>query len=149
MIEGVIVEPLKQIKDDRGVVMHMLRCDSAIFEKFGEVYFSGVNQNAVKAWKLHRSMTLNLAVPVGAIKLVLYDNRADSRTKGKVQELFIGEDNYCLVKIPPMIWNGFQGLSERQAIVANCSTLPHDPDEVERLDPFNDSIPYNWNTKRV
>lgn len=144
MIHGVIVEQLRQISDERGKVMHMLRCNSPFFEKFGEIYFSVVKPGAIKAWKLHKKMTLNVAVVHGNIKLVLHDNRPGSLTRGEIQELFIGEDNYCLVKIPPMIWNGFQGISGNNSIVANCATLPHDPQEVDRLEPQNRYIPYQW-----
>jgi dTDP-4-dehydrorhamnose 3,5-epimerase len=144
MIHDVIVDPLRQISDPNGKVMHMLRCDSRLFETFGEIYFSIVNPGAIKAWKLHRSMTLNLAVPFGNIKLVLYDNRSDSPSKGQFQEIRLGEDNYCLVKIPPKIWNGFQGTSRNISIIANCATLPHDPGEIERLDTLDPAIPYSW-----
>lgn len=144
MIHDVVVEPLRQIPDERGKVMHMLRSDSNLFENFGEVYFSVVYPGAIKAWKLHREMTLNLAVPVGSIKLVLYDDRRDSTSKGKIQEMIIGEENYCLVKIPPMIWNGFQGIARTISLIVNCATLPHDPDEVQRLDTSNTYIPYDW-----
>lgn len=145
MIDGVVIQTLKQIEDERGKVMHMLRSDSPLFERFGEIYFSIVNPGAVKAWKLHQKMTLNLAVPVGEIKLVLYDNRSDSSTKGKVQEFIVGENNYCLIRIPPMIWNGFQGIASYQSVIANCATLPHDSSEVIRMAPLDNCIPYNWN----
>lgn len=144
MIDGVVVEMLRQICDERGKVMHMLRCDSPLFEKFGEIYFSIVNPGVVKAWKLHKEMTLNYAVPHGEIKLVLFDERPNSHTRNKVQELFIGGDNYCLVKIPPKIWTGFQGLGSMKSIVANCTTLPHDPTEVIRCELGDRRIPYNW-----
>lgn len=149
MIEGVKIVPLRQIGDDRGKVMHMLRCDSSLFERFGEVYFSIVNPGAVKAWKLHKEMTLNYAVPIGNIKLVLYDDRSGSRTRNEIQEINMGEDNYCLVKIPPMIWNGFQGLGLNKSIIANCATLPHDPAETERRDLSDDRVPYKWTISRV
>jgi dTDP-4-dehydrorhamnose 3,5-epimerase len=89
-------------------------------------------------------MTLNYAVPVGMVKLVLYDDRADSPTRGVVQELHIGELNYALVTIPPMIWNGFKGEGDATALVANCATIAHDPEEIERLDPVDNDIPYDW-----
>lgn len=117
------------------------------FEKFGEIYFSIVYPGIIKGWHLHREMTLNYAVIQGMIKLVLYDNRENSPTKGNLMELFIGEENYCLVKIPPNIWNGFKGIGNRLAIVANCATLPHDPNEIERISPFTKKIPYNWELK--
>jgi dTDP-4-dehydrorhamnose 3,5-epimerase len=147
MIKGVEIIPLKQIPDERGKIMHMLRCDSPHFEKFGEIYFSVVYPRAVKGWHLHKKMILNYAVVSGRIKLVLYDDRKNSPTKGEVQELFIGEDNYCLVKIPPKVWNGFKGVGTRPAIVANCATIPHDPQEIVRVDPVKNDIPYNWGIK--
>ena len=147
MIAGVEVRPLKQIADERGKIMHMLRADDPNFEKFGEIYFSVVYPGVIKGWHLHKAMTLNYAVISGMIKLVLYDDRPASPTRGELQELFIGEDNYCLVRIPPGIWNGFKGIGTARAIVANCATLPHDPDEILRMDAFTDKIPYRWDLK--
>lgn len=144
MIEGVQVRPLRQIPDERGRVMHMLRCDDPGFEKFGEIYFSTAYPGVIKGWHIHQRMTLNYAVVVGMIKLVLYDDRTGSPTRGRLTELFVGEQNYCLVSIPPLIWNGFKAIGTQMAIVANCASLPHDPDEIERLDPFSDRIPYDW-----
>jgi dTDP-4-dehydrorhamnose 3,5-epimerase len=141
MINGVIVTPLKQIVDERGKVMHMLRADAPHFEKFGEIYFSCVYPGAVKAWHFHKAMTLNYAVPHGQIKFVLYDDRPASPTRGEVQEFFLGPDNYCLVTVPPRIWNGFKGIGSETAIVANCASIPHDPAEMERKPALDHSIP--------
>jgi dTDP-4-dehydrorhamnose 3,5-epimerase len=147
MIHGVSVTPLRQIADERGKVMHMLRCDAAHFDRFGEVYFSCVWPNAIKGWHLHKQMTLNYAVPIGHIKFALFDERADSPTRGQVQELFLGESNYCLVSVPPGVWNGFKGIGDRMALVANCATLPHDPAEIVRCDPLENHIPYDWSMR--
>lgn len=146
-IKGVMIKLLNKIPDERGVIYHMLRCDDLVFEKFGEIYFSVVYPGVIKGWHLHKEMTLNYAVIQGMIKLVLYDDRENSPTKGNLMELFIGEENYCLVKIPPNIWNGFKGIGNRLAIVANCATLPHDPDEIKRISPYTKEIPYNWELK--
>ena len=110
MIEGIKITPLKQIEDDRGKVMHMLRNDSKDFTKFGEIYFSTVHPNKVKGGHLHSKMTLNYAVLFGEIKLVLYDVRPNSKTKGQLQEFFLSQKNYKLVSVPPLIWNGFRGI---------------------------------------
>ena len=144
MIQGVEIIGLRQIPDERGKIMHMLRCDSPHFEQFGEIYFSMVYPGVVKGWHVHKKMTLNYAVVIGMVKLVLYDERKASPTMGEVQELFIGENNYCLVKIPPQIWNGFKGVGTTPALVANCATIPHDPEEIVRIDPFKNNIPYKW-----
>ena len=144
MIEGVVVTPLRQIFDERGKVMHMLREDAPMFSRFGEIYFSCTYPGAIKAWHLHRRMTLNYAVIHGEIKCVLYDDRPGSRTRGSIEEYFLSPENYCLVTVPPMVWNGFKGIGDKVSIVANCATLPHDPDEIERKSAFDPEIPYDW-----
>lgn len=146
-IEGIKVTPLRRIPDERGAVFHMLRNDSDVYERFGEIYFSMVYPGAIKAWHLHKEMTLNYAVPVGMIKLACFDDRPGSATKGALFETFLGELNYALVTIPPLVWNGFKGFGDRPALVANCATIPHSPDELERLDPFSPDIPYDWSLR--
>jgi len=143
-IHDLRVAPLRRIPDERGAVLHMLREDAPAFERFGEIYFSLIYPGAVKAWHRHRRMTLNYAVPQGMVKLVCYDDREGSPTRGVVQELHVGELNYVLVTIPPLIWNGFKSEGGRSALVANCATVAHDPDEIERLDPSHSDIPYDW-----
>lgn len=147
MIDGVLIYPLKQIPDERGKIMHMLRADDPHFGKFGEIYFSVIYPGVIKGWHLHKQTTLNYAVIVGMIKLVLYDDRKESPTRGELMELFIGESNYVLVRIPPGIWNGFKGIGAGSAIVANCASQPHDPEEIIRMDPFTDKIAYDWRLK--
>ena len=140
MIEGVGVFPLARIQDERGMVMHMLRADDPHFQNFGEIYFSVIYPGVIKAWHLHSSMTINYAVVQGNIKLVLYDQRADSETQGELQEIIFGQVNYQLVRIPPGVVNGFTPVANQPAIVANCASIPHDPDEISRIDPFTPTI---------
>ncbi len=147
MIEGVSITPLRQIFDERGKVMHMLREDSPVYTRFGEIYFSCTNPGAIKAWHLHKLMTLNYAVIFGEIKCVLYDDRPESKTRGCVEEYFLSPENYSLITVPPLVWNGFKGIGDKVSIVANCATIPHDPDEIERKSAFDPSIPYDWSMK--
>lgn len=147
MIEGVLIKPLRQICDERGKIMHMIRNDDPWFEQFGEIYFSQVFPSVVKGWHLHTKMDLNYVCVVGMIKLVLFDSRTDSKTYGELNELFIGESNYSLVKIPHGVWNGFKGIGLIPAIIANCASIPHDPEEIIRLDPYSEKIPYDWAIK--
>ena len=144
MIDGVVVSPRKIIPDERGKVMHMLKATDPEFESFGEIYFSFVYPGVIKGWHLHREMIINYAVPVGMIKLVLFDDRAGSKTHGKLQEIYLGEGNHCMVKVPVNVWNGFKGVGTVPAVVANCASIPHDPKEIERMDPFTKKIPYDW-----
>jgi len=143
-IEGVVVKKLKKIPDERGSILHMLKKEDDEFNLFGEIYFSTIYPGVIKGWHIHKEMELNYAVISGNIKLVLYDERENSKTKGTLMEIFIGDKNYALVKIPKMVWNGFKGIGTQEAIVANCTTISHRPDEIERLDPFSKKIPYDW-----
>jgi dTDP-4-dehydrorhamnose 3,5-epimerase len=145
MIEGVTLTPLRQILDERGKVMHMLREDSDVFSKFGEIYFSCTYSGAIKAWHLHKEMTLNYAAIHGAIKCVLFDDRPGSKTRGCVEEYFLSPENYCLLTVPPMVWNGWKGIGSETSIVANCATIPHNPNEIDRKPATDPSIPYDWN----
>ena len=122
----------------------MLRSDPPHVEKFGEIYFATAYPGIIKGWHLHTSQTQNYAVIDGMIKLVLFDDRDGSLTHGELQEIFLGEDNYVLVRIPPGIVNGWKCIGIKTAIVANCATEPHRPDEMRRLDPFDKSVPYSW-----
>lgn len=143
-IEGVEVVPLRRIPDERGTVFHMLKSTDPHFRAFGEVYFSSVYPDVVKAWKNHERVTVNYACVVGRVKLVLYDERESSPTRGTLMEVFLGPELHALVVIPPGVWNGFQGMSRPLAVVANCATEPHDPEEFERMPPDADVVPYTW-----
>ena len=144
MIEGIVITKLKQIEDERGKIMHMMRQDSKVFKKFGEIYFSTVKPNFIKAWHLHKEATLNYACVFGSVKLALFDDRENSETKGIYQELFLSLDNYSLITIPPNIWNGFKGLYKDYSIIANCLNLPHNEKEMVRMEPFDKYFDYEW-----
>tara|TARA_B100001063_G_scaffold222431_1_gene228893 strand:- start:910 stop:1353 length:444 start_codon:yes stop_codon:yes gene_type:complete len=143
-IEGIKITPLKIIKDHRGSVMHMLRNDNEVFEKFGEIYFSTIFENKIKAWHLHKEATLNYACIFGEVKLVLFDERKTSKTFGEYQELFLSLENYSLITIPPNIWNGFKGLYKENSIIANCLNLPHNEKEMVRLEIDDKRFNYKW-----
>ena len=129
-IDGVKVVRKRKITDERGMIMHMLK-----------------STGVVKAWHIHNEMTLNNCCIAGMIKLVLYDGRPDSATRGNLMECFIGEHNHCLVQIPPGITNGYKAYGDQLAVLANCATMPHDPHELIYIDPFNNDIPYDWAVK--
>jgi dTDP-4-dehydrorhamnose 3,5-epimerase len=147
MIDGVKIVPLRQIVDERGKIMHMVKATDEHFVGFGEIYFSCAWPGTVKAWHIHQTMTVNNAVISGRAKLVLYDMRPESPTRGELQEVYIGEDNYSLVQMPPGIANGYKAYGDKLVILANCASEPHDPQEMLRLDPFTPEIPYRWDLK--
>mgnify|MGYP001158330854 FL=1 len=144
MIKGIIINKLKIIPDERGEIMHMIKKSDENFSKFGEIYFATAYPGVVKGWHLHKTQEQNYCVIKGMIKLVIYDPREDSPTFKEVQEIFLGEKNYSIVKIPPGLVNGWKCIGTEKAILANCSNEEHRKDEMERIDPSSKSIPYNW-----
>ena len=143
-IEGVHITPLRKIPDERGCIMHMLRVDSPVYEKFGEIYFSVAYPGVIKGWHEHTQQIQNYCVVSGMIKLVMYDNRPSSSTYKNMIEIFVGDQNYCLVTIPTGIINGYKCIGTTPCIVANCSTLPYQDGEMIRHDPSGNKVPYQW-----
>jgi dTDP-4-dehydrorhamnose 3,5-epimerase len=141
-IEGVMLTPLRVIKGESGDVMHALKQQEESFQGFGEAYFSTVRPGAVKGWKKHRRMLLNVVVPVGAIKFVLYDPRLGSNSYQMIQEVVLSLANYQRLTVPPGIWMAFQGVGSGENILLNMASIPHDPLEADNLPVQNESIPY-------
>lgn len=140
MIKGVVITPLNVIDTPGGNVMHAMKKTSAGYAGFGEAYFSQIEKGAIKAWKRHKKMTLNLVVPVGKIKFILFDDRKESDIQ--FQKIIISKSSFFRLTVPPMVWMGFQGLSNGGSMVLNIASIEHDPLEVDRLKV--DKINYNW-----
>ena len=113
-------------------------------QKFGEIYFTTIYPGIVKGWHTHTKMWLNYAVITGMIKIVLYDGRKESPTKGELMEIYIGDNNYALLIIPPRVTNGARCVGTKEAIIANCASEPHEEGEVIRSDPHGKDVPYDW-----
>ena len=144
MIEGVTLTPLKIIPGELGDVLHAMKRTEHSFHGFGEAYFSTVTKGAVKAWKCHHEMTLNLVVPCGEIKFVLYDERIDSLTYGKIYEVVLSRKNYQRLTVPPGVWLGFKGGGDDLNMLMNISDILHDPGEYDRIDAHQNHISYMW-----
>ena len=144
MIKDVLITKLDVIDTPGGSVMHAMKESSIGYSGFGEAYFSQVDKGAVKAWKRHKKMTLNLIVPLGEVRFVLFDDREILSTQ--FQEIIISKNNYCRLTVPPMIWMGFQGLSDGDSMLLNVADIEHDPNEVDRKEV--EKINYNWSISR-
>jgi len=149
LIQGVRVKQLKVIPDERGRLMEMLRKDDELFVGFGQTYMTTMYPGVTKAWHYHKLQTDHFVCVRGMIKLCVFDERAESSTKGTVNEFFLGEHNQQLVQIPPDVWHGFKNIGETECIVVNVTTHPYDyktPDEY-RLPAHGTHIPYDWTRK--
>jgi dTDP-4-dehydrorhamnose 3,5-epimerase len=138
LLDHIRVTPLKRISTPGGDVMHAMKRSDDGYADFGEAYFSWIEPGAVKAWKRHKRMTLNLVVPTGSVHFAFHLPEAVARFRSEI----IGDQRYARLTVPPGIWFGIQGLGSTPGLILNLADIPHDPDEVERRDPT--AIPYDW-----
>lgn len=149
MIEGVKIKKLKVIPDERGFLMEMLRCDDEFYQKFGQAYLTVAYPGVVKGWHYHGKQTDHFTVVKGMLKVVLYDGRDGSPTRGEVNEFFMGEHNPMLLVIPVGVLHGMKGIGTEPGYLVNIPTEPYNyenPDEF-RVDPYDNDIPYDWTRK--
>lgn len=142
VIKGVLVTSLKRIHHPLGDIYHALKSSEPTFQKFGEAYFSTVHFNSIKGWKKHHEMVLNLVVPVGAVRFVVYDDRSGSETQGKFFDITISKDNYCRLTVEPGLWMAFQGAGEELNLLLNLASIEHNPKEATSIKL--DEIKYEW-----
>lgn len=149
-INGVEVKQLKLHKDDRGSVMELLRSDDRLFDKFGQVYMTTCKPGVAKAWHYHEKQSEYFSCAKGVLKLVIYDGRENSATKGELQEFMISLSSPLLVKIPPYVYHGFECASDEEVIAICIKTEHHDPNNPDKVRiPFDSAkIPYKWNSKK-
>jgi dTDP-4-dehydrorhamnose 3,5-epimerase len=140
MIKDLLLTPQKIISVPGGDVLHAMKTGEVGFSGFGEAYFSMVDYRAIKAWKRHQEMTLNLVVPLGSIRFVVCDDRGGQEPL--LEEITLSHENYCRLTVPPMVWLGFQGISENTSMLLNISNIPHDPIESDRREL--DTIQFDW-----
>jgi dTDP-4-dehydrorhamnose 3,5-epimerase len=147
LVKGVKFKQLKVISDERGRLIEMLRNDDKdFFTKFGQLYATTVYPGVVKGWHYHKKQTDNFIVISGMVKVVLYDSRKGSPTYRQISEFFMGEHNFSILQIPPLVYHGFKGIGTKEAIVICCPTEVYNykkPDEF-RIPPRSKKVPYNW-----
>ena len=149
MIQDVVVKHLKVIPDERGYLMEMVRCDDPFFQSFGQTYLSVAYPGVVKGWHFHKVQWDHFVIVKGMMKVVLFDQRPDSPTKGEVNEFFMGEKNPIMVRIPPGVLHGMKAIGTEPGMLVNCPSHPYNyenPDEF-RVHPHDNDVPYQWERK--
>lgn len=146
IIDGIKISPLKKIMVSGGDIFHAMKNSDKGYNGFGEAYFSNIEPKVIKAWKRHKEMTLNLIVPVGTIRFVIYDDRKDSSSFDSFYEVTLSQDNYHRLTVPPMVWMGFQCVGNVPAMVLNIASIPHEVNEVDKKEIKD--ILFNWNLNK-
>ncbi|MCW2905205.1 MAG: hypothetical protein JWO67_7470 [Streptosporangiaceae bacterium] len=133
LIAGVLVTPQKRILHPNGDILHALKASGPGYAGFGEAYFSTVHPGAIKGWKRHRRVTLNLVVPIGEIRFVIHDDRPGSPTRGWFTDLALGGDNHARLTVPSGVWMAFQGQGKSLNLLLNIIDEEHDPAEADNV----------------
>jgi dTDP-4-dehydrorhamnose 3,5-epimerase len=142
LIDGILFSPAKKIYHEFGDIFHIMRNFDQGFVGFGEVYISNVKYNEIKAWKRHFQMTSNMVVPMGIVKIVIFDDRLQSSTNGIFNEFLLSPENYYRLTIPPNLLYGFKGLGKNTNMIINIADIPHDP--IEQINYNKDFLTYKW-----
>ena len=145
-ISGVVFTPLSIIDTEGGDVLHAMKSSDMGYNGFGEAYFSTIDSGAIKGWKSHQEMILNLVVPIGKVRFVIFDDRIETPTKGEFCEIILSRENYGRLTIPPLLWVGFQGLDNSSSLLLNIASIEHSPEEVSRRE-LNE-IEFDWGVNR-
>lgn len=140
LLNSIILTPLKRIPTTGGDVLKVFTKEDTGFVDFGEAYFSIVNPGAIKGWKRHHEMTLNLVVPSGKVRVVFFDKDESGQSFFRIEE--IGNDHYARITVPPGIWFGFQGIHTQPSLLLNVANILHNPSESEKLELSE--IVFNW-----
>lgn len=141
-IQGVLLSPVKKVNHEKGDIFHIMRSFDEGYNGFGEVYISNIKFHQIKAWKRHLKMTSNMVVPIGAVKIVIFDDRPDSETKGIFNEFILSINDYSRLTIPPNVLYGFTGLEDGANMIINVADISHDPKE--QINYSKDYVKYNW-----
>jgi dTDP-4-dehydrorhamnose 3,5-epimerase len=108
------------------------------------VYHVTVGPGQVKGWVAHRLQSDRLFVYAGVLRIVLYDGRTDSPTRGTVNVFHLGGHDRALLSIPAGVWHAVQNVGADEGAFVNLPSRPYvheDPDK-HRLPLDNDVIPF-------
>lgn len=142
-IDGLKVNKLKRVHHPKGDILHVLRKSEESFKTFGEAYFSMTKFNEIKGWKTHLEATVNLIVPYGKMRFVIYDG--DKAGKGKFEEYVLSpdsDDTYLRITMKPNLWFAHRGEANTDSLLLVITNIEHYDAEIGRMS-FDD-VPYKW-----
>jgi dTDP-4-dehydrorhamnose 3,5-epimerase len=147
LIDGVRIREARTIPDDRGTlcVAYDPRWGFSD-EPIVYAYEVTIRPGAVKGWILHETYDDRLFLSAGSVKWVLYDDRTESPTRGRLTELYFDDHHRSLLRIPRGVWHAVQNVGTGDSRMINFPTEPYDyesPDKT-RLPLDTDRIPYRF-----
>lgn len=149
IIQGVEVHPAAMLPDERGLWAAILRAADAAPRRIEQVSVLTVYPGVVRAWRRHPTRWEYFAGIGGMAKLVLYDDREGSPTRGVLNEVYLGPRQPQTVAVPPLVYIGLKGAGDQECLLVHAASEPFDPacpagDVLAWDDP---SVPYDWSRR--
>ena len=145
MIEGVVLKDLVTHGDERGFFREIIRVTDDFFkEGFGQWSHSLLYQGVAKAWHIHKRQVDWWYVATGVLKVVLYDTRDGSSSRGETMEFLMGDNQPAsILKVPPGVAHGCKALNGSVNLFY-VTSLVYDPTDEGRIPHDDPAIGYDW-----
>lgn len=145
-IEGVELRRLVTHGDGRGDLTVLFSRHYVPEATAPHVYLVNATAGSLRAWVYHRRQSDRLAFLNGTFRVVLYDLRPESPTKGGLNVLDVGADNPVQVTIPPFVAHAVQNRGSESAFFVNMPTNHYDPANPDkaRIRKDHPGIPYSF-----
>jgi dTDP-4-dehydrorhamnose 3,5-epimerase len=147
LLDGVKTFEVKNIVTANGYTTELFRPDWGVASMpVQHVIHVSLHGGIVSAWHQHRIQTDHIFVVSGALRVVLFDGRDESPTRGELNVLNVSSVRPTLLVVPPGIWHGVKNLSASMTNFVNYFDRPYnyeDPDEW-RLPRDTPEIPYSF-----
>lgn len=142
-IDGVITRRAVVQSDERGTVTEIFSPAWGFTEEeLVYLYQVTIFPGQRKGWVVHEEQDDRLFVDTGALKIVLYDARPDSPTKGMVNEIFAGSANRMLVRVPAGVVHAVVNVGIDEARFVNLPTRPYNHARPDKIRLPDDAVPY-------
>ncbi len=149
MINDVVVKRITSYYDDRGFFAEVVKFGEDTFHEVKQTSYAETYPGIIKAFHWHKKQW-DIWFPVkGHARVVLYDLRKNSRTRGQTDVFFSGEDNKMVIAIPPGVAHGYQVIGPASFGIFYHTTKPYNPKSPdEQRIPFDDPhIGFDWTIK--
>ncbi|GJE61522.1 polysaccharide biosynthesis C-terminal domain-containing protein [Methylobacterium trifolii] len=144
LIDGVILRYAVLQTDERGEITEIFDPAWGVMNApLVYVYAASVRPGRHKGWVYHKQQSDRMFVLSGFLKIVLYDLREDSPTKGMINEINLSERKRGLIHIPPHVAHLVQNVGDCEAYFVNMPDRPYDHADPDKFRIAKDRIPYS------
>jgi dTDP-4-dehydrorhamnose 3,5-epimerase-like enzyme len=144
-IRGVEVKDLTVHSDDRGDLYEMAH--KYDMPRFGQVYFvKNPTRGTIRAFHKHQYLWDFFTIVNGRAKFILVDDRKESPTYRKKEEIILDAGNPKMIVVPPGAHHGWQSLTD-DTILASVGSDVYDADDPDETRVAWDKFD-NWQQTR-